>query len=168
MSCFVLDNETLFKLASFVQDLVNGDFYGIQFLSAPTSLINALHDCEDKKSPIVYGSAGLRSRYSGQAIFNELYWMNVRAYCGRYEDEDIAKSVPPAKFRRTCYKEIKRTQQGPVNWKIQLFKSLRCYIYQCSEDATIGEELYKAIVDLKNAFAVAIIEGTRDYDLAEW
>ena len=116
----------------------------------------------------MYGSAGLRSRYSGQAIFNELYWLNVRAYCGRYEDEDIAKAVPPAKFKRTNYQQYKETPEGPVRWQYQLLKTLCCYLYQCSEDATVNDPIYKAVVDLKNNLAVAICESTRDYELAEW
>ena len=169
MSCFVLDNETLFKLASFVQDLLNGSFYGLHYLSAPFSLREALHECQDEKSPLVYGTGNaLRTRYSGQAIFNELYWLNVRAYCGRYEDEDIAKSVPPAKFKRTNYQQYKETPEGPVRWQYQLLKTLRCYLYQCSEDATVNDPIYKAVVDLKNNLAVAICESTRDYEFAEW
>jgi hypothetical protein len=52
---------------------------------------------------------------------------------------------------------------------IQVYKSLGCYLYQCSEgDVPEVFALYKALEDYKHTLADHIISALPAYDRAEW
>lgn len=68
-------------------------------------------------------------------------------------------------------------EQGPTdtykyNWmptrKIQVLKSMACFLYQSCEGGLHEEELYKFIDKERNALAVTIVYGLPEYEESEW
>jgi len=51
---------------------------------------------------------------------------------------------------------------------LQLFKSLRCLAYQCTEDAAVDTTEYKALEAVSSKVAHAIVSALPGYDKAEW
>jgi hypothetical protein len=52
--------------------------------------------------------------------------------------------------------------------RIQLFKTLQFFIYQCSEDKAIETPLYKALNNIKNDLMYTILSNTAEYESAIW
>jgi hypothetical protein len=51
---------------------------------------------------------------------------------------------------------------------MQLFKSLQCFLYQCSEGNVPEKSLFKALEALSNLLAPAINQESPEYDAAIW
>tara|TARA_R110002110_G_C12885700_1_gene663283 strand:- start:79 stop:492 length:414 start_codon:yes stop_codon:yes gene_type:complete len=52
--------------------------------------------------------------------------------------------------------------------KIDLFKSLQCFIYQCSEGTVVKKKLFKTIDIISNCLASYIISELPEYEKAAW
>ena len=52
--------------------------------------------------------------------------------------------------------------------KIQALKSLRCWIYQCSEGDTDEQPLFTIMDDYSHSLALDIVGDLPEYDKAEW
>ena len=84
----------------------------------------------------------------------ELYALNNEAISQRYGERE---EVPDYHFQL----------QGTVS-PIQLYKSLRCFLYQCSEGKVPEDPLFKIVEEKSNELACKIVHGLRAYDEAEW
>jgi hypothetical protein len=53
--------------------------------------------------------------------------------------------------------------------RIQVFKSLACFLYQCAEgDIPETSPLYKALTEAKHLVAESIVHALPEYDQAKW
>ena len=52
--------------------------------------------------------------------------------------------------------------------RIQVLKSLRCWLYQCTEGEAVTRPLYKAMETLRDFLALEIVESMPKYEAAEW
>ena len=85
-----------------------------------------------------------------------MYAMNVRAVGERYEDShDLLPETPYRYHFETC------TQ-------IQALKSLRCWLYQCSEGDVPACPLYTIFTEYSDRLAYQIVSESEPYARAEW
>lgn len=86
----------------------------------------------------------------GQAMLD----LNRRAVDYRYSESNEASVLVPATV--------------PVT-RIQALKSLRCWLYQCSEgNIPEEEELFKIMESYSGALAYAIVRTLPEFEQAEW
>lgn len=92
--------------------------------------------------------------------FKALYALNALALVGRYGDDyDKLIAQMPKKM----------TYNGSSF--VQKFKSLQCFLYQCSEDIADKELLFKFLLKIKEDIKDAcgdFIEDTPEYNDAYW
>lgn len=82
-----------------------------------------------------------------------LYRMNVAAVDHRYNERN------PVPLYRYSYRHA-----SPV----QVYKSIRCYLYQCTEGDVPEQPLYKALERLAERLAAEIIADLPEYKAAVW
>ena len=90
-------------------------------------------------------------------IFMALNSLNSLALKVRYNEE-------PSPGYKFC--SIKYTEASSC--KIQLLKSLNCFIYQCSEGSVIKTGLYKKLLEVKSDLQDLIIRDLPEYEKAVW
>lgn len=151
MSCFILKKEVIAGIAEYIRCL-NDNGYDYFGYSIPRSLNEALN--------LGYHSTTTKE------IFKKLYAFNVAAFNNRYEaDCDVDVEMP--KDFKALYLPVD-TEKAPQRWEYQLLKTLSCYIYQVSEDATIKTDLYKALQELEMAITNNIVWRMPEMKEAEW
>lgn len=156
MSAFIMNLTSIAALADYIDTLnfVGFDYFGY---SIPETLNRSLN---------------LTTR-TGNAtkIFNALYALNVRAVNGRYNDNEPDATEMP-KTRPTLYHPAEWNAASSIYfiepWHYQLLKTLQCFIYQCTEDATINDPLYKALKDLEHTIIYFIATNSPEYSAAVW
>ena len=160
MSCFIMDEKSVSILANFVGDLMNCG-YTMFGMGAPASLWESLKDCEGK---YYY--------FETQKIFNRLMDLNVRAFKGRYEDwhnEDIKNAygydVNAVDYEHGKYEEGHWLVE---KWHYRMAKRLEYFIYQCSEDATWNDNLFKSLKELQTELFAWMVRNHAFYQEAEW
>lgn len=65
-------------------------------------------------------------------------------------------------------REVSYTYQHVVVRKIQVFKSLQCFTYQCSEGNVPEQEFFKLLEELEHNLASEIVSEIKEYQDAEW
>lgn len=88
-----------------------------------------------------------------QRLINDLHAMNVRAVNQRYGEDEQPE-------RQHYTYQITR--------KIDAYKALRCFLYQCSEGDVPDEPLFKAMHELSNDWAHNIVIEMPEYDKQPW
>lgn len=101
-----------------------------------------------------------------QEFGESLYSLNIDATMQRYGDptsETLPGSIgEDGKLATYVYKaELRPT-------KIQLIKSLQCFLYQCSEGNVPETRLFKALEIVVNRLKDEYISGLDEYKAAEW
>lgn len=95
-----------------------------------------------------------------ESLGKKLWDLNVNAVCQRYSGdskETYGEYHAPSGYR-----------VGPFE-KIQFLKSLRCFLYQCSEgDVPETSILFQALEKTGDALAWSIVDGMSAYDSAKW
>lgn len=86
----------------------------------------------------------------GQALFN----LNREAVNGRYR-ENVAAPI----YRHEC---------GAFTNDVWLYKQIRCFLYQCSEDATGEHPLKLEMERVSDALAHQIVTSQPGYDAMPW
>lgn len=99
----------------------------------------------------------------GQAMYN----MNINAVSQRYPDSDLSDCPgthsPKGGLVKYRYKYIENT----VN-QFQALKSLRCWLYQCSEGNVPETKLYQAFKKIQHVLESDIIDNIPEYEAAQW
>ena len=90
-----------------------------------------------------------------------LWEMNIHAVSERYPNDKPEELPGPIEYG---YKHIPTM---PATW-IQLYKSIQCYLYQCSEGDTPGSPLFKTMDDYKNSLANMIVNNSPAYEKCQW
>ena len=89
----------------------------------------------------------------------------MQAFNGRYGDDFNCDDIEIPKNYKTLFHPQEET---PQPWEYQLLKTIACYNYQVSEDATCNTELYKALKELERAIADHIIWRMPEMEAATW
>lgn len=155
MSAFIMNPVSIAQLAEYISALnyVGYDFFGY---SIPESLNNALN---------------LTRAADERKIFNALYALNVKAVNGRYNDNTPDTAEMPKEYKTLFHVKAWDGKNGIYKiepWHYQLLKRLQCFIYQCTEDATINDPLYKALKDLEHTIIYFIATNSPEYSRAIW
>ena len=91
-----------------------------------------------------------------------MYSMNINAVEQRYPDGDLPGTYTDGEAL-DAYK-YRREETSPI----QVYKSLSCYLYQCSEGDVFELPLYNALKEFKSALAEHMVEKMPEYDKAAW
>lgn len=154
MSAFILNPENTAALADYIDTLnyVGFDYFGY---SIPRELNAALN---------------LTTRAGNEKkIFNALYSLNVKAVNGRYNDNEPETIEKPTQYPILYHpKDYGNGHDIIKPWHYKLLKTLQCFIYQCCEDATINEPLYKALEELEKTIVFYIVQNQEEYTAAPW
>ena len=89
-----------------------------------------------------------------QELAERMFAMNVRAVKARYADD------------KTEYGFTFRDELPPPS--IQAYKSLQCFIYQCSEGDVPNDPLYIGLEAIGAGLANLIVSRLPEYDKAVW
>jgi hypothetical protein len=73
--------------------------------------------------------------------------------------EDVAESVDPDARNWTPPDRL---------GKVQFFKSLQCFLYQCSEGNVPDRPLFKALQDVEAFLAPTVNQDSPKYNVAVW
>lgn len=97
---------------------------------------------------------GLDKPSDRQKLAEAMYELNQQALVARYGKRD---DIPAPVFSETT--------AAPI----QVYKSLRCWLYQCSEGTIPEESLFFAAMEkIGGQIAERIVMSSREYDLAGW
>ena len=88
-----------------------------------------------------------------QALGQRLWVMNTKAVDTRYDENN------PFELYRFDFR---------VSRPVQIYKSCRCYLYQCAEGDVPESPLYQDLEKLCTRLATEIISGLPEYDQADW
>jgi len=91
----------------------------------------------------------------------DLYRLNIKALVNRYGKEEIEKEG--------AFEFIKTDEFNESNKDLaQYYRSLRCFLYQCSEGDVIETKLFKLLDGISNQIAHRIASNWADEKGAEW
>jgi hypothetical protein len=90
----------------------------------------------------------------GTVIGQQLYRLNTDAVNQRYTEND-----PGPRYH---FKPVGKLSD------IQAYKSISCFLYQCSEGDVPERPLFKELSELHDDLAHRIVGSTAPYDRAEW
>ena len=99
---------------------------------------------------------GGRDRCAAQ-LGQLMFALNIRGVNARY-GSDQAKEFRPLDY----------AYHYEMTTRMQALKSLRCWLYQCTEGDTDQQELYKIMDNYSHSLALSIINELPEYDQADW
>ena len=101
----------------------------------------------------------VKRQYTGQqGIAGTLQVLNIRALQARY----------PSGWQAMLPPEAQRYEPSQTPTPIQLYKSLRGYLYQCAEGDVPADPVYQAIQRIADIVAAWVVAHLPEYDDAEW
>lgn len=159
MSSFIMKPESMAYIAEFIAAHINSGFNY-------TRLYNGLPH-EFVQRVMIDGMA------SAEMIYRHLYALNYSAfnkrYEGRYPDDLDTCNYFTDNFE-TFDNRIDKPSTGKMEkWHCQMLKSMRCYLYQCSEGAVfVQTDTYKAVEEMVKGLTDYIINKLPEYKEAEW
>lgn len=154
MSAYVCDNETFDRIVSHFH--FSGSDYLISHAKRQLKKIGFDVEAGANKSAVIIDLADAMSGCEKLAL--ALLQMNIDAVNARYGEGEAEK------FRPLDYKPRFTMPCG----KHQLFKTLECYLYQCSEGDIPDRPLYQILDEMKSCIASDIVRNTPQYELAKW
>jgi hypothetical protein len=106
-------------------------------------------------SKYVLNDAGIKldTQAARKAFALSLFDLNVQAVGERYDE--IEEYVFSYRQTLSC---------NPT----QAYKSLKCWLYQCTEGTVIESKLYKLMDEMSKEIAMYIVETSPAYNAAEW
>lgn len=141
MSAYIVENETINKIVSYLYAKANGPDSGIYWKA--TKLFKMGYD--------------LASSSSCSDLAHKMFDLNVAAVNARY-GEGEAEMLRPLDFR---------FQFAPAS-QIDAIKALKTWKYQCTEGYTPTTKLYKAMTEVHCLLCVNFVEQTEEYEAAPW
>ena len=158
MSCILMGSTPLSAIADYIAYLLS---YGYSYkgMEAPEGIAHALYeDC--------YNSTF--AEWQPDKIYEKLYRLNQKAYCGRYETPvDIA--IPPYEPTNICKRCEWNGQTFDVEeWHYQMANRIACFNYNCTEDCTRNDELHLAMIELQNCLFSFIVFNNPIFNNHKW
>lgn len=92
-------------------------------------------------------------------IGKAMYSLNVDAVTARYSGRE--RDDLPGSGSEYCYEENPCTD-------VQAYKSLRCWLYQCSEGDVPERPLFKAFEEIGGFIAEKIVSNLPQFEAADW
>jgi len=151
MSAFMMSNESLAKITAYVHRKIVEDKYRLDYNIQ--DIIDVCREYEKANNKVVNTEF-----VSYETLYRVLELMNAESLKQRYGDtieENISKSVPAIPF------------WGYLN-KVEIYKLLNCYTYQCCEGNVPETKLYKAIKQLETDLCHSIVRAMPEYEAAPW
>ena len=146
MSAWVLEKESLENLAESIAYAVNrGGFWYAQDIK------EAFADCKDFWCDL-----------SAEKLAAALYEMNVSAVNQRYNENSPTDDITFSGNGKNYL--LNATLQSLC----QFAKSLRCFLYQCTEGDVPERESFKALDVFSNELFECIVHKLPAYDEAKW
>ena len=144
MSAYIVENKTINRIIAAI--LYSRELGG--YFSGPLPPISNKWLKEFAQSdPVEIGCA--------------LYGMNENAVMQRYSD--LKRDDLPGPIESGY-----RYNDEPLASATQIYKSLQCYMYQCSEGDVPELPLYKALEEYRSSIADHMITNTPEYERANW
>jgi len=150
MSAYIVDDRTINRILAGIRYAQYGH---TDYAPWPTAVMGCERrdfccDCGSESAMLVtFGPLGVRLRE-----------MNEAAVRARYNDADEADMIPgPYEY-----------EYVPNPTVSQLYKSLGCYLYQCSEGDIPEDPLFKALEDWWTQIAHHIAHTSEAVAAAEW
>lgn len=150
MSAFMMSKESLAKIAAYVHREVQQDKYSLDYIR---DIREACRKYEAANNKVV--SIGCPSP---QTVYRVLELMNAESLYQRYGDalkDNISDTVPAIPF----WGHLK---------KVEVYKLLQCYTYQCAEGNVPETALYKAIETMEHDLADSIVRAMPEYEATNW
>lgn len=147
MSCFIMNSESVAKIAT----------YAYSFF-APGAEYN---DPDEWETAIYQAATEDGAEFSEKSIYSALMRMNISAYNQRYRDTESGGEL--ADFPRNTPNAIVLEMNLPA-----LVKLIECYIYQCSEGNVCESPLYKAVEMIEHITYLRIVHEIPAYQAAPW
>ena len=92
-----------------------------------------------------------------ERLARAMWQMNVDAVCQRYEGRETPDRYPWPGLSEALHLS-----------NVQGYKSLLCYLYQCTEGDVPERPLYKALDAASDRLAHGIVTYSKEYEKAEW
>lgn len=141
MPAFVVDDETINKVVSYIYAKANGPGSSIYWKN--TKLYKMGYD--------VFSDA------SCAELAQKMFAMNVAAVNERYGDGE-AEKFRPLDFK---YWHVQASL-------IPVIKALESWKYQCTEGKIPDSALYKAMVELRCLLCIEYVHQTDEYEASQW
>jgi len=147
MSSFLVKPETIQRIVSLLYLAHNnGQIWASSFQSLMARHLISVSESKDR-----------------DALCKRLFELNVQAVHERYGDKDYTtmpgpKGVKPEQYR---FKILDAN-------RVQVFMSVQCLIYQCSEGNVPKTKLFKFLEALENMLARSIVQQLPEYQKGEW
>lgn len=157
MSCFIVNGKILARMANYICAHINNGF-------------NCTHlylDISDEFKKLVSDKNG--NAVEGK-VFDELYKLNLQSFKERYEGRHLDEVENcTGKFAQYDNPPIGMFDSEINEHTFQMFKSMECYLYQCSDlEKPDDSVVYREISRMKNALMSRIIHNLAEYKAAEW
>lgn len=141
MSAFVVDDETINKVVSFLYAKANG----------PDD------DLSLKHTKLVKIGYDPMSRDGCKELANKMFDMNVAAVNAKY-GEGAAEQFRPLDFK---FLFVPSSQ-------IKVIKALESWLYQCLEGRIPSLQLYGAMEEIRDILCVDVVHNLEEYEAAIW
>lgn len=152
MSAYVVDPETVNTIVAMFETAKNQEGqYPARFPD-----MRYLGDNEFLRSAVV----------DPAELGRTMYAMNINAVEQRYSDHNDLPGTYDENDRLCEYKYRSRLLTPPTPH--QAYKSLQCYLYQCTEGNVKDLPLYKSLDLYLSELAKHIVEQMPEYDHAKW
>jgi hypothetical protein len=140
MSAYIVDNETINKIVSYLYaKAVGGDTSSVLL-----ELVKIGWDLSNNQD-------------HAERLANAMFDLNVAAVQARYEGaEEEWYPLPSFKYQFT-----------PAS-QIEAIKALKTWKYQCTEGYIPTTKLYKAMTEVHCLLCVDFVEQTEEYEAAQW
>jgi len=127
------------------------------------SIISFIRSDSGKNQHIYRSLENTNLTWSGQddarVLGSKMRDLNIEAVCARYTDDkvEVLRGNDDYKFVETLRPS-----------RIQAYKSLRCWLYQCTEGHIPETDLFKAFDQVSSEMAKHIVNRLPEFDAATW
>lgn len=162
MSAFMVENESLRKIATVLRDCVCGSY-----------IVANNHCFNEYPIKHMYGDYYKDSTPQEvyEHIYESLYKLNVDSLNYRYDDaSDMYAEMGdiPKPIEGEC-NGVLWLEDYPLDNPEAFLKTCECYLYQCDESLELSERLpFRAVNTLLQQVALMCVHRTSAYDEADW
>ena len=139
MSAFMVEDQTINRVVTWLKSEVQISRFTLDWLAREYT-VDLTSDNWDEK------------------LAKAMFQLNCDGVNARY-GEDEAEKFRPLNF---TYKPEGNT------FRVQVLKSLQCWMYQCNEGDVPQTKLYQFFEEVENYLALKIVMDLPEYDKAKW
>ena len=139
MSAYITSDATVNTVIAFI----NSDSRGNAHIYRPLENIGQVWDSHEDRLAL------------GMAMRD----LNIQGVCARYTDDKVEVLVGKDTYQYTS---------GFMPSRIEAYKNLQCWLYQCAEGDVPETDLFKAFEQVRANMAGHIVNRLPEYDKAGW